>query len=97
MTATQTRWLVTALDEGRKVEARRDRAELAAERRFMAERRREAHGAGRAISAVLALGLITAGLGLAAATPVVNGTTLIAAPLLVTAGGWVIGRLWGAW
>lgn len=82
MTA-QSYWLVDALERGAKVEARRDRAELAAERRFMAERRREAHGAGRGITSALALTSITAGLVINALTP------------LPTVAAWVgVGLVW---
>lgn len=66
---TQTRWLVTALDEGRKVEARRDRAELVQERMFLAARRNESLAAGRGVVVLAALVLGVVGVVVTIANP----------------------------
>lgn len=58
---TTDHWLVQELDEGRRREARHERASLARERRVMAERRREAQAPGVGITVALAVVAFVAG------------------------------------
>lgn len=95
MTTRTSYWLTDALERGRHLEAAHNRTNLAAEARFMAERRREGIDAARGVAVLFAVGAVVWACGIWFTTPVPNGASLIAAPLLALWGLRVLRRVWG--